>query len=150
MGVPIPEATCRRRFCVWTAAMSAVCLVVLFRASGAGATLSRSAHTRPDRAHVLAGGSAHRSAATLDVVSGTTSVEVTAGTRSGLLYRVRTPAGSGIRPLATRDGGTFRVGQTADGDHSGVPMIDNSPPSPLGRVWRQHPYDCRLLSGLSL
>jgi hypothetical protein len=73
---------------------------------------------------VLTGDRAHRSVATLDVVSGTTSVEVSAGTSSGRLYRVSTPAGSGIRPLATLDDGTLRVSQTADGDHHGVPTID--------------------------
>jgi hypothetical protein len=98
--------------------------VAVLLANGAGAALSSSARARPARSHVLAGGSAHRSAATLDVVSGTTSVEVTAGTRSGLLYRVRTPAGSGVRPLATLDDGTLRVGQAADGTHAGVPVID--------------------------
>jgi hypothetical protein len=60
----------------------------------------------------------------LNVVSGTTSVEVSAGAPSGLLYRVRTPAASGIRPLVTLEHGTLRVGQIADGDHNGVPMID--------------------------
>jgi hypothetical protein len=123
-GVPIPEVFCRRRFHVRTAATSAACLVAVLLANGAGAALSSSARARPARSHVLAGGSAHRSAATLDVVSGTTSVEVTAGTRSGLLYRVRTPAGSGVRPLATLDDGTLRVGQAADGTHAGVPVID--------------------------
>lgn len=45
------------------------------------------------------------------------------GTRSGLLYQVRAPAGSGIRPLAAVEGGTLRVGQTADGHHKGVATI---------------------------
>jgi hypothetical protein len=119
----IAEATCRRRRQVSMAGSAAACLVVLLGASATGATVGRSANTHLDRAHVLAGGSAHRSAATLDVVTGTTSVEVTAGTRSGQLYRVRTPAGSGIRPLATLDKGTLHVGQTGDGEHSGVPVL---------------------------
>jgi hypothetical protein len=97
------------------------CVVVLW-ASGAQAAVARNA--RPSHAHILAGGSAHRSAATLDVVNGTTSVEVSAGTRAGFLYQVRTPAGSGIRPLATLDEGTLRVGQTADGGQVGVPTLD--------------------------
>jgi hypothetical protein len=97
---------------------------MVLSASGAAAALSRSANATRGRAHVLAGGSAHRSAATLDVVSGTTSVEVSAGTLPGLLYRVRTPVGSGIRPLVTLEGATLRVGQTGDGVHTGVPTID--------------------------
>jgi hypothetical protein len=104
-------------------ATSAACLVLLW-VSSAGATVTRSANTRSDSAHVLAGGSAHRPAATLEVVSGTTSVVVSADTRAGLLYQVRTPAGSGIRPLASFDRGTLRVGQTADGHHPGVPVLD--------------------------
>jgi hypothetical protein len=92
--------------------------------SGAGATLSGSGSAHLNRAHVLAGGDAHRSAATLNVVGGTTSVEVSAGAASGDLYRVRTPAGSGIRPLATFDHGTLRVGQTGDGRNTGIPTLD--------------------------
>jgi hypothetical protein len=122
--MPVLAANGHRRFRPWAAVASAACLVMALWASGAAATLSRTAHARPGRARVLAGGSAHRSAATLDVVSGTTSVTVSAGSRAGLLYVVRTPAGSGIRPLATLHGGTLRVSQTADGDGSGVPMID--------------------------
>jgi hypothetical protein len=119
--MPVLEPYRLRRFRHWTAVATCAACIVL-RASGAEATLARSA--RPDRGHILVGGSAHRSAATLDVVSGTTSVEVSAGTRLGLLYRLRTPAGSGIRPLATLDDGTLRVGQTADGEHVGVPTLD--------------------------
>jgi hypothetical protein len=122
--MPIVGANGRRRFHLLFTVMSMVCLVQLLWLSGAGATLGHRAKTRPDRAHVLSGGSAHRPSATLDVVTGTTSVEVTAGTNSGLLYRVRTPAGSGIRPLASFDNGVLRVGQTADGDHSGIPVLD--------------------------
>jgi hypothetical protein len=117
------EASCRRRRQVWIAGSSAACLVVLLGASTTGATVDRSPNTHLDRAHVVAGGSAHRSAATLTVVTGTTSVVVTAGTRSGQLYRVRTPAGSGIRPLATFDNGTLHVGQTGDGARAGVPVL---------------------------
>jgi hypothetical protein len=121
--MPILAADHRRRLhaCIAT---SAACLVVALWVGGVGATMSRTATTRLDRAHVLSGGSAHRLAATLDVVSGTTSVEVSAGARAGLLYQVRTPAGSGIRPLASLDDGTLRVGQAADGDHSGVSVLD--------------------------
>jgi hypothetical protein len=49
---------------------------------------------------------------------------VSSGTRPGLLYRVSTPAGSGIRPLATLDNGTLRVGQTAADQRTGVPTLD--------------------------
>jgi hypothetical protein len=119
-----PAASDNRRFRPWAQAASAAFLVVFLWAGCAAAALSRTSHARQSRAHVLAGGSAHRSAATLDVVSGTTNVTVSAGSRAGLLYVVRTPAGSGIRPLATLDDGTLRVGQTADRDGSGVPMID--------------------------
>ena len=73
---------------------------------------------------MLTGGRGHHSVATVDVLSGTTSVDISAGTSSGVLYRVSTPAGSGIRPLATLDHGTLRVGQTADGDHHGVATLD--------------------------
>jgi hypothetical protein len=97
---------------------------VVLWGSGAGATLVDSAFAHPSRAHVLAGGDPHRSTATLDVVSGTTSVEVSAGTGLGDLYRVRTPGGSGIRPLATLDRGTLRVGQTGDGKSVGIPTLD--------------------------
>jgi hypothetical protein len=124
MKMPNVEANCRRRSGAWVAAMSAAGLVVLLWASCAGAMLSRNATVRSDRAHVLSGGSAHRLAATLDVVSGTTSVVVSVGTRPGVLYRVHTPTASGIRPLATLDKGTLHVGQTGDGSHSGVPVLD--------------------------
>jgi hypothetical protein len=111
-----------RRFRSWTAAAAAcVGCVVVFWAGGVEAETAR-ARAGLDR--ILAGGSAHRHAATLDVVSGVTSVEVSAGTRSGRLYQVRTPAGSGIRPLATLDNDTLRVGQTADGKEVGVPTLD--------------------------
>jgi hypothetical protein len=122
--MPFLEPYGRRRFRFWTAvAPCAACLVVLLTGDPA-ATLGRGAYAHPGRDHILAGGSAHRPTATLDVVTGTTGVKVSAGTRSGLLYRVRTPAGSGIRPLATLDDGTLRVSQTADGDHTGVPTLD--------------------------
>jgi len=119
--MPIPDAHRCRRFRI-RAATTTACLGVLLSASGAGATLR--AHAGRDAGHTRAGGSAHRTAATLDVVSGTTTLKVSAGTLSGLLYRVRTPAGSGIRPLATLDNGTLRVGQASDGDHSGLPALD--------------------------
>jgi hypothetical protein len=99
-------------------------LVALCTAPAAAATVDRLARSHPGATHVLSGSRSHRSAATLDVVSGVTSVVVTAGTGAGLLYQVRTPAGSGIRPLATLDGGTLRVGQASDGTRSGVPTID--------------------------
>jgi hypothetical protein len=121
--MPVREPNRLRRFRFWTVAATCVaCAVVVVWASGAEAAVARSA--RPSHAHVLTGGSAHRSAATLDVVNGTTSVVVSAGTGSGHLYRVRTPSGSGIRPLATLDDGTLRVGQTADGKDVGVPTLD--------------------------
>jgi hypothetical protein len=122
--MPGLEPHCRGRLRSWTGATGVTCLVGLLGASGAAATEVQSATARLGRPHVLAGGRAHRSAATLDVVSGTTSVEVSAGTPSGQLYRIRTPAGSGIRPLATLDDGVLRVGQTGDGEHNGVPTID--------------------------
>ena len=114
----------RRRVHTVTAGTSAACLVLALWANSAAATLSSSADARVSRAHVLTGGSAHRSVATLDVVSGTTSVQVSTGIRSGLLYRVSSPAGSGIRPLVTLDHGTLRVGQTSDGDKNRVATID--------------------------
>jgi hypothetical protein len=112
--------TCRRigRMAV---VMSASSLAVLLWATGA---MARVSHVSGGRAHSLSGGRAGRAAATLDVVSGVTSVEVSAGTRPGLLYRVSTPAGSGIRPFATLDRGTLRVGQAASGTRSGVATID--------------------------
>jgi hypothetical protein len=119
----IAEFNGPRQVHVWLAT-GVACLVGLSYVSNAGATLSHNAHLGSDRAHVVSGGSPHRDVATLDVVTGTTSVAVSAGTRSGLLYRVRTPAGSGIRPLATLDHGTLRVGQTSDGDDSGLPVLD--------------------------
>jgi hypothetical protein len=122
----VPESRYRRKIPI-TAASGSACLVMLLSAGCAEARLSRSANVSRGRPHVLVS-NAHRSAATLDVVSGTTSVDVSAGTRPGLLYRVRTAAGSGVRPLATLDGHTLRVGQTGNsvhiGVHTGVPTID--------------------------
>jgi hypothetical protein len=100
------------------------CLALFACASGTSATLRQTANALSGHGHVLVGGSAHRGTATLDVVSGTTSLEVSSGTRPDVLYQVRTPAGSGIRPLATLDGGSLRVGQTDDGHRKGVPTID--------------------------
>lgn len=116
------EARRHRRFRCWTGAGAAVCVVAFLWATSADATLSRSAHAHAG--HVLTGDRAHRSVATLEVDSGTTSVDVSAGTSSALLYRVSTPAGSGVRPLTTLDDGVLRVSQTTDGDHHGVPTID--------------------------
>jgi hypothetical protein len=62
---------------------------------------------------VIAGGNGKRPAATLDVVNGTTTVRVSARALGGDLYRVSTPAGSGIRPLVTERGSVVEVGQTA-------------------------------------
>jgi hypothetical protein len=105
----------RRRLWLTVSSMASVGLV---STSGASATVP-SGH-----GHVLVGGSAHRTVATLDVVSGTTSLEVSSGTPSGALYEVRTPVGSGIRPLATLDRGTLRVSQTNDGERKGVATVD--------------------------
>jgi hypothetical protein len=124
--MPVLQGICHRRIRPWTWAASAACIVVSLWASSADATLRRSADAHGGRVHVLTGSRAYRSVATLDVVGGTTSVEVSAGTSSGQLYRVSTPVGSGIRPLATLDDGTLRVSQNADGagDHHGVPTIN--------------------------
>jgi hypothetical protein len=103
---------------------SAVCCTMALWTSCAAAAIGRSGNARSSRPHVLTGKNGGRVAATLDVVSGTTSVEVSSGTRPGLLYRVSTPTGSGIRPLATLDRGTLRVAQAADGDRDGVPTLD--------------------------
>jgi hypothetical protein len=125
IGKMTPLAAPRRRRAHLAAGSPVtVALAVLLAAGGAGATLTRTAADRSSTSHVLVGGSVHRSAATVDVVSGTTSVVVTAGAPSGRLYRVHTPAGSGIRPLATLDGGTLRVAQIADRPGHGVPTID--------------------------
>jgi hypothetical protein len=120
----IVGANCRRRSRAGIAATGVAGLAVVLWTSAAGATLTRNGTTRSDHAHVLTGGDAHRDSATLDVVSGTTSVKVSVGTGPGVLYRVHSPTGSGIRPLATLDKGTLRVGQTGDGGHSGVPVLD--------------------------
>jgi hypothetical protein len=118
------RASCRRRVPLATAIAGTVGLASFLIPSWAGAALHRTAGVRSTGLHVLVGGTSHRSAATVDVVSGTTSVVVTAGAPSGRLYRVHTPVGSGVRPLATLDGGTLRVAQTVDGTHHGVPTID--------------------------
>ncbi len=117
-------AKCSRRLCLLSTSGSAVGLSLLLFAGGAAATLHGNAGIDVSHAHLLAGGSTHRTTATLDVVSGTNSVVVSAGAPSGDLYRVHTPAHSGIRPLVTLDHGTVRVGQTADGKSEAVPTID--------------------------
>ncbi len=118
------RATTFRRFRALAAPASAVGLLLLLWASAASGALRGDARGHLSRAHVLAGGSTHRATATLDLVSGVTSVVVAAGAPAGDLYRVHTPAGSGIRPLVTLDHGTVRVGQSADGKGNGVPTID--------------------------
>jgi hypothetical protein len=122
----MPRVAARRfrRVMFATAVTSTIGLSVFLTTSWAGAASDRTAGVRSRAPHVLVGGSEHRAAATLDVVSGTTSVVVSAGAPAGRLYRVHTPNGSGIRPLATLDGGTLRVAQTADGTRDGVPTID--------------------------
>ncbi|MGH9018524.1 MAG: hypothetical protein ACRDY1_12310, partial [Acidimicrobiales bacterium] len=60
-------------------------------------------------------GRAQLRSATVDVVSGATVVDVSARPLDGALYRVSTPEGSGIRPLATRTGATVRVAVTGTG-----------------------------------
>jgi hypothetical protein len=122
--MPTVASRRRRRVHLATVISGTGGLAFFLTAGWAGAALNRTAGAHATAAHVLVGGSSHRSAATLDVVDGSTSVVVTAGTPSGRLYRVHTPVGSGIRPLATFDGGTLRVAQTADGTHHGVPTID--------------------------
>jgi hypothetical protein len=112
------------RLCTLSASASVVGLFVLLGAGVAAGTVGGDAAAHLSKARVLAGGNTHLSTATLDVVSGTTSVVVSDDAPSGSLYRVHTPAGSGIRPLATLDHRTLRVGQTADGNGNAVPTID--------------------------
>jgi hypothetical protein len=97
---------------------------ILLPLGGAAAAQRRAVAARVGAAHVRRGGSDHRSTATLDVVGGATSVVVSAGAPSGLLYRVGTPAGSGIRPLVTLEAGTLQVSQTSDGTPRGISKID--------------------------
>lgn len=74
---------------------------------------------------VIAGGDARRSTATLDVVDGATTVQVSsARSLGGPLYRVSTPAGSGIRPLVSQTGATVEVGQTGTSPRTGIPSLD--------------------------
>jgi hypothetical protein len=124
IGDVVVLALHRRLWRLGTMGAAMVCFAVALGAGGAGATLRGTDSARPGHSYVLTGGRAHRPAATLDVVSGTTSVMVSASTLSGRLYRVSTPTGSGIRPLATLDAGTLRVGQAGQGDHSGVPVLN--------------------------
>jgi hypothetical protein len=42
----------------------------------------------------------------------------------GPLYRVSTPAGSGIRPLVSQTGATVQVGQTGTSPGTGIPSLD--------------------------
>jgi hypothetical protein len=94
-------------------------VVLLASCSGPGSSANR--HNAP---HVLSGGHGTTTAATLDVVSGTTAVRVTTGPLGGDLYRVSTPRGSGIRPLASVTGHTVQVGQTGTaGVKTAVPAI---------------------------
>jgi hypothetical protein len=97
---------------------------LLLQASVAGAMHDRSKHFLEGSHHVLAGGTAHRLGATLEVESGTSALRVSAGTEPGLLYRVSTPDGSGIRPLASLNHGILRVSQTSDGKARGAQTMD--------------------------
>jgi hypothetical protein len=73
---------------------------------------------------VVFGGRGSLKEATLEVVNGTTAVAVSSRSLGGDLYRVSTPVGSGIRPLATRRGRTVLVGDTGARQSSQVPSID--------------------------
>ena len=74
--------------------------------------------------HVVHGGRGRATAATLEVVNGATAVTVSSQSLGNLLYRVSTPVGSGIRPLATRRGGTVLVGDTGAGQTTQVLLIN--------------------------
>jgi hypothetical protein len=122
--MPVIRSNWFLRLCALSASASAVGLFVLLGAGVAPGTVDGEAAAHLSKAHVLAGGNPRLATATLDVVSGTTSVVVADAAPAGHLYRVHTPAGSGIRPLATLDHRTLRVGQTADGNGNAVPTID--------------------------
>ena len=74
--------------------------------------------------HVVQGGGGNVKAATLEVVNGATAVTVSSRSLAGDLYRVSTPVGSGIRPLATWHGHTVLVGDTGTRQTTQVPSID--------------------------
>jgi hypothetical protein len=89
-----------------------------------GAGSGSSTTTATGGPHVLRGDRGTVTAATVEVVSGATAVAVSAESLGRGLYRVSTPVGSGIRPLATRHGRTVLVGETGAGKTTEVPSID--------------------------
>lgn len=82
-------------------------------------------------AHVVSGARAGIRRAELDVVSGASSVTVNAAALGGGLYRVSTPAGSGLIPVAHLDHGRLRVSIRGHGQPAGL-TVDLSE----GVVWR--------------
>lgn len=66
-------------------------------------------------AHTVSGSRSGSARATLDVVSGASSVTVSSARLGGDLYRVSTPARSGVRPLVRMAHGQLRVSLTGSG-----------------------------------
>jgi hypothetical protein len=66
--------------------------------------------------HVVAGSLGDRTGAYLTVVDAASRVEIRTAALPGLLYRISTPAGSGLAPEVTGSGGRVRVGLRRTGD----------------------------------
>jgi hypothetical protein len=100
------------------------CAAVALLAACGGPRAGVSATTEQGAPQVLHGGRGSVTAATLEVVNGATAVSVSSQSLGSDLYRVSTPIGSGIRPLATRHRRTVLVGVTGAGQTTRVPSID--------------------------
>ena len=73
-----------------------------------------------DREHVVAGPLQGRTGAFLTVKDAASRIQVVLASLPGLLYRISTPAGSGLAPLVTGQGGRVRAALRptgADGPH---------------------------------
>ena len=73
--------------------------------------------------HEISGGDASVGQAELDVVSGASIVAVSSGDLDGDLYRISTPNGAGVAPVATMDGNVIAVSLAATGQQ-GVSAVD--------------------------
>ncbi|HEX3588810.1 MAG TPA: hypothetical protein VHV74_04190 [Pseudonocardiaceae bacterium] len=78
--------------------------------------------------HEISGGDADLGQAELDVVSGASIVSVSTTDLRGSLYRITTPKGAGVAPVATMDGDVVEVSLAFTGRHgaSSVAVVLNS------------------------
>jgi hypothetical protein len=106
------------------AALPLGCLALGVLAGCGTPSIGTNTPSNPGALHLITGPTGHVATATLEVTSGTTAVTVSAKPLDGELFRISTPLGSGIRPLATFHGHTVVVGHASTTGGNGVRTLN--------------------------